>query len=80
MFRLLHIISKVHLVHRNLHENARVLHRDISPGNILLNPTGAVGNRAFLIDFDHAVRLDDSSPYARQPRMVPTFFIYIHQI
>ena len=38
------------IVHCNVHENARVLHPDISPMNILLNPTSAVGNRGISID------------------------------
>ncbi|KIJ57185.1 hypothetical protein M422DRAFT_773853 [Sphaerobolus stellatus SS14] len=50
--------------HRQLHQVAGVLHRDISPNNILLNPGGAEGNRGILIDFDIAVRIDDNSEFA----------------
>ncbi|KIJ46125.1 hypothetical protein M422DRAFT_778612 [Sphaerobolus stellatus SS14] len=51
--------------HRSLHEDAGILHRDISPPNILLNPTGDMGNRGILIDLDHAIRVDNNSPYAQ---------------
>jgi serine/threonine protein kinase len=55
--------------HRALHD-AGVLHRDISVSNILLNPKGEEGNRGVLIDFDHAIRIDNKSPYSTQLRIV----------
>ncbi|KAF8520515.1 hypothetical protein JB92DRAFT_3094664 [Gautieria morchelliformis] len=51
------------LAHQQLHDVAGILHRDISIGNILLNPRGAEDNRGILIDFDHAIRVGDTSPY-----------------
>jgi serine/threonine protein kinase len=52
---------------------AGILHRDISIGNILLNPGGADGNRGILIDFDHAIRVGDTSPYSTKASIVGSF-------
>ncbi|KAF8522849.1 hypothetical protein JB92DRAFT_3110422 [Gautieria morchelliformis] len=57
------------LAHRQLHDVAGILHRDISIGNILINPAGAEGNRGILIDFDHAIRVGDTSPYSTKGRL-----------
>ncbi|KAF8488454.1 hypothetical protein JB92DRAFT_3016664, partial [Gautieria morchelliformis] len=57
------------LAHRQLHEVAGILHRDISAGNILINPHGLQGNRRFLIDFDHAIRVGDTSSYSTKKRI-----------
>ncbi|KAF7970572.1 hypothetical protein HWV62_23679 [Athelia sp. TMB] len=49
----------------NGHKNAvqkRVLHRDISSGNILITGNRERGKRGVLIDFDNAVNLDDYHP------------------
>ncbi|KIJ29803.1 hypothetical protein M422DRAFT_187936 [Sphaerobolus stellatus SS14] len=57
------------LAHRNLHQIAGILHRDISARNILINPHGSEGNRGILIDYDNAIRIDDESPYAKKSRV-----------
>jgi len=54
------------LAHKNLYQVAGVLHRDISLGNLLINSNGDAGDRGILIDFDNAVRIDDTSPYAQK--------------
>ena len=60
------------LAHRNLYEVAGILHRDIKPDNILINPRGVEGDRGVLIDFDHAIRTDDESPYSSKRKIVRT--------
>ncbi|KIJ57187.1 hypothetical protein M422DRAFT_83618, partial [Sphaerobolus stellatus SS14] len=50
--------------HRQLHQVAGILHRDISLNNILLNPGGEQGNRGILIDFDLATCINDDSEFA----------------
>ncbi|KAF8530000.1 hypothetical protein JB92DRAFT_557978 [Gautieria morchelliformis] len=57
------------LAHQQLYEVAGILHRDISIGNILINPGGVKGNRGILIDFDHAIRVGDTSPYSTKARI-----------
>ncbi|KAF7976946.1 hypothetical protein HWV62_4994 [Athelia sp. TMB] len=52
------------------HKNAvqkRVLHRDISSGNILITGNRERGKRGVLIDFDNAVNLDDYHPTLDDP-------------
>ncbi|KAF8584585.1 hypothetical protein K439DRAFT_1134675 [Ramaria rubella] len=64
--------------HRNLYEKAGILHRDIKPENILINPNGDEGNHGILIDFDHAIRVTDSSPYSTK-RKIGTYFFMSHR-
>ena len=49
---------------------AGILHRDIKPGNILIYPGGEEGNRGILIDYDHAIRIADTSPYSTKKKIV----------
>ncbi|HEV7737867.1 MAG TPA: hypothetical protein VGO47_10915 [Chlamydiales bacterium] len=59
------------LAHWDLYEKAGVLHRDIKPANILIVPREESSNpRGILIDFDHAIRIDDQSPYSEEKRIV----------
>ena len=53
-----------------MHSVAGILHRDIKPGNILINPAGEEGNRGILIDYDHAIRTADTSPYSTKRKIV----------
>lgn len=47
--------------HQSLYEDAKILHRDISAGNILIvDPNEADGRSGMLIDLDLAVGIDDS--------------------
>jgi len=59
--------------HRNLHDVAGILHRDVSVRNILINSEGAEGNRGILIDFDHSIRVGDTSPYSTKTKIVLCF-------
>jgi hypothetical protein len=56
--------------HRNLYEIAGILHRDVSVRNILINAGGEEGDRGILIDFDHAIRVGDTSPYSAKRKIV----------
>ena len=58
------------VAHRNIHDVAGILHRDISVRNILINSKGVEGNRGILIDFDHAIRVGDISPYSTKTKIV----------
>ena len=58
------------VAHRNVHDMAGVLHRDISVKNILINVEGVEGDRGILIDFDHAIRVGDTSPYSTKTKIV----------
>ena len=49
---------------------AGILHRDIKPGNIIIYPEGEEGNRSILIDYDHAIRIADTSPYSTKRKIV----------
>ena len=53
-----------------MHSVAGILHRDIKPGNILIYPEGEEGNRGILIDYDHAIRSADASPYSMKRKIV----------
>ena len=63
----------VPVAHRNLHDVAGILHRDISIRNILINSEGVEGNRGILIDFDHSIRIGDTSPYSTKNKIVSYF-------
>ncbi|KAF8588388.1 hypothetical protein K439DRAFT_657725 [Ramaria rubella] len=74
-----HFASKLELVaafhdcvmaHRELYFKARIIHRDISLGNLLINRKGQEGNRGFIIDFDQAMCADVVS--RNSPRLVGT--------
>ena len=58
------------VAHRRLHDVAGILHRDISIRNILINPDDIEGDRGILIDFDHAIRVGDISPYSTKTKIV----------
>jgi hypothetical protein len=47
-----------------------ILHRDISVRNILINEGGEEEDRGILIDLDHAIRVDDTSPYSTKLKIV----------
>jgi len=64
------------VAHRKLHDVAGILHRDISVRNILINPVGVEGNRGILIDFDHAIRVRDTSPYSAKTKFLLPVLIY----
>ncbi|KAI0142834.1 hypothetical protein GGR57DRAFT_376041 [Xylariaceae sp. FL1272] len=49
--------------HRSLYHDARILHQDISPGNIIIiNPKDSTHADGLLIDLDVAVEIPSSSP------------------
>lgn len=54
------------LAHRNLHDVAGILHRDIKPGNILINTEGEEGERGILIYFDHAIRTNNVTIFKKK--------------
>jgi hypothetical protein len=56
--------------HQQLHDVAGILHRNICPENILINPDGEEGSRGILIGLDHAIRLENKSDYSTQTKVV----------
>ncbi|KIJ40545.1 hypothetical protein M422DRAFT_256519 [Sphaerobolus stellatus SS14] len=65
----------VNRAHRNLYEKAGILHRNVTPENILINPEDNKGNRGILANFDKAIRIDDKSPYSNLAKQGPhTYF------
>jgi hypothetical protein len=60
---LLHALKDAIHGHRHMYEQHKILHRDVSLKNILLNPEGIPGG--FLIDFDLAISTETAG--ARQP-------------
>ena len=65
----IHVVI-VCLAHRRLYTVAGILHRDIKPGDILIYPDGEEGNRGIPIDYDHAIRIVDTSPYSTERKTV----------
>ena len=65
----IHIVT-VFAAHRSVYSVAGILHRDIKPGNIIIFPEGEEGNRGILIDYDHAIRIADTSPYSTKRKIV----------
>ncbi|KAF8587439.1 hypothetical protein K439DRAFT_825968 [Ramaria rubella] len=61
--------------HHNLYKVAGILHRDIKPGNIVINPDGDESNRGILIDFDHAIRVADQSAYSMKRKIGTHLFM-----
>ncbi|KIM39244.1 hypothetical protein M413DRAFT_48285, partial [Hebeloma cylindrosporum] len=49
--------------------DAKILHRDISVGNILIDKDGD----GFLIDWDLCIRISDNPPSARRPQRTGTW-------
>lgn len=60
--------------HESLYNHARILHRDISIGNIMLNEAKDDG---FLIDFDLAIKLDREEPSGAKTRTGTKVFMSI---
>ena len=60
--------------HRKIFQISGILHRDISPRNILINPRGDDGDRGIIIDFDNAISVDNCSLYAKES-IVVSFFL-----
>ncbi|KIJ44187.1 hypothetical protein M422DRAFT_252203 [Sphaerobolus stellatus SS14] len=50
--KLLFAFHDAVIAHRRLRDGAKILHRDVSMHNILINPDGEYGNHGILIDFD----------------------------
>ncbi|KAF8583187.1 hypothetical protein K439DRAFT_1634618 [Ramaria rubella] len=61
--------------HHKLYKVAGILHRDVKPGNIVINPRGDEGNRGILIDFDHAIRVADESAYSMKRKIGTHLFM-----
>jgi len=53
------------LAHRQLYCVAGILHRDISHSNILIDAGASEGNRGILIDFNQAIRINNTPPYSK---------------
>ena len=62
--------GQIYSAHRRLYPDAGILHRDVQPGNILLYPDGEEGNWNILIDYDHAIRIADTSSYSTKKKIV----------
>ena len=67
----IHRLSRVNLAHKETYDKARILHRDISVGNILITGDGS----GLLIDWDlskHVKKLDEN-PQPRQSERTVSF-------
>ena len=63
----------MNIAHKEAYENARILHRDISAGNILITD----GGRGLLIDWDISKRVEDLDKGARQSeRSVRSHYLF----
>ncbi|TRM56464.1 hypothetical protein BD626DRAFT_635813 [Schizophyllum amplum] len=77
---LLFAIRDAVATHQNLHDNAKILHSDISDKNIVLNSANPSGSRkGLLIDFNYAQFVrdphDQTQVSAKGHRSCPTFFV-----
>jgi len=59
------------LAHKEAYENARILHRDVSVGNILITDEG----RGLLIDWDMCKHVRDLPEAARQSERTVSFLV-----
>src|SRR6266478_5029459 len=57
------LLTPVWSAHQQAHDQAQILHRDISAGNIMISDTG----EGLLIDWDSAKHLDDIEKGGSQP-------------
>jgi hypothetical protein len=60
--------------HQNLLQEKKILHRDISTGNVLITEDE---NEGFLIDLDHAIRVDRERPSGAKGRTGTRAFMSI---
>ncbi|KAJ1764361.1 hypothetical protein LPJ74_006663, partial [Coemansia sp. RSA 1843] len=61
-------------VHTAIRKQCNILHRDISINNILINRSGPESRvRGMLIDFDCALRIDDTTDHKARSEMTGTF-------
>ncbi|KAJ2662147.1 hypothetical protein IWW48_002043 [Coemansia sp. RSA 1200] len=61
-------------VHSAIRKQCNILHRDISVNNILINRNGPGGRACgMLIDFDCALRIDDTTDHKARSEMTGTF-------
>ncbi|TRM56480.1 hypothetical protein BD626DRAFT_575708, partial [Schizophyllum amplum] len=77
---LLFAIRDAVATHQDLHDNAKILHTDISDKNIVLNSAYPSGSRkGLLIDFNYAQFIrdphDETQVSAKGHRSCPTFFV-----
>ncbi|KAK8149019.1 hypothetical protein G3M48_008496 [Beauveria asiatica] len=62
LVELLQVFRDAVMCHRSLYYDAKILHRDISPGNIIiLDHQNAEQPKGLLIDLDSAINLDETS-------------------
>jgi hypothetical protein len=70
-------IRNIHLIpdfqHIAIYMRLLASFTDVKPGNILIHADGDDGDRGVLIDFDHAIRIDDTSPYSTKPKIVRNY-------
>jgi serine/threonine protein kinase len=71
--------AKTSIVLDYLKRNVGILHRDISPNNILLVRDATGNARCLLIDFDYAVHLNSELKASRGLRTVSTIFHFSMQ-